>query len=149
MAYREVMMQEILEVLRRIGRGEPKAVVARATGHTRRTVRSYVAAAEAMGWVPGEREPDEALALVMHRAIRPGPQTHEPGVAEAKLLPHRAAIAKWLAHDGTPTPALRLTKIHGLLVEQGVTVSYASLRRFVIEHCGFRARRRAPQLLEP
>ena len=147
MAYRAVQTWEILDVLRRIGRGEPKAAVARATGHTRRTIRSYVAAARANGWEPGEHEPDEPLALMVYRAIRPGPRTSEPGAAETKLLPHRGEIAKWLEH--AHAPALRLTKIHGLLVEQGVTVSYASLRRFVIEHCGFRARSRAPRPVEP
>ena len=46
MAYREVQMWEVLNVLRRIGRGESAAAVARATGHTRRTVRRYVVVAE-------------------------------------------------------------------------------------------------------
>jgi uncharacterized protein YerC len=36
-------MWEILEVLRRVHRGEPYAAIQRATGHTRKTVRRYVA----------------------------------------------------------------------------------------------------------
>ena len=53
MAYREVGMWEIQNVLRRIGRGETKAAVARVTGHGRRTIRRYVATAVALGWKPG------------------------------------------------------------------------------------------------
>jgi hypothetical protein len=39
MTYREVAMWEILEVLRRVGRGENKSEVARTTGQSRKTVR--------------------------------------------------------------------------------------------------------------
>lgn len=142
MAYREVDMWEVLNVLRRIGRGESKAAVARATGHTRRTVRSYVAHAAELGWVPGEHEPDEALALEVYRATRPGTQSDEPGEVRVELLPHRAAITKWLADEDPRSPALRLTKVHELLRRQDVHVSYATLRRFAVEHCGFEGRRR-------
>lgn len=142
MAYREVQMWEILNVLRRIGRGESKAAVAVATGHTRRTVRRYVQVAEELGWVPGEHEADEALALEVYRAVRPGAPSDEPGSVEAELLPHREAITKWLEGDGANDPALRLTKIHRKLEGAGVSVSYPSLRRFVIKHCGFTGRAR-------
>ncbi|MCX4239077.1 IS21 family transposase [Paraliomyxa miuraensis] len=135
-------MWEILNVLRRIGRGESKAAVAVATEHTRRTVRRYVQVAEALGWVPGEHEPDEALALEVYRAVRPGVSSDEAGSVEAKLLPHREAITKWLEGEGANDPALRLTKIHRKLEGNGVSVSYPSLRRFVIKHCGFTGRAR-------
>ena len=39
MAYREVDMWEILEVLRRLQRGETIAAIERATGRTRKTIR--------------------------------------------------------------------------------------------------------------
>ena len=61
MAYREVDMWEILEVLRRFHRRESKAAIKRATGRTRKTVRRYVEKAREVGW-DGEAEPDEALA---------------------------------------------------------------------------------------
>jgi len=41
MAYREVDMWEILEVLRRLHRGEPSAAIERATSRTRKTIRRY------------------------------------------------------------------------------------------------------------
>ena len=50
MAYREVAMWEILEVLRRVGRGENKSEVARTTGQSRKTVRGYVRTAVELGW---------------------------------------------------------------------------------------------------
>jgi hypothetical protein len=38
--------------------------IARATGHTRKTIRRYARKARRLGWAPGGvREPDEALAL--------------------------------------------------------------------------------------
>ena len=37
MAYREIAMWEILEVLRRLGRGEKQLAIARVTGHSRMT----------------------------------------------------------------------------------------------------------------
>jgi len=42
MAYRAVAMWEVLNVLRRVGRGESRSAVARATGHDRKTVKRYV-----------------------------------------------------------------------------------------------------------
>jgi len=42
MAYLEVGMWEILDVLRRVHRGESYAAIERATSRTRKTVRRYV-----------------------------------------------------------------------------------------------------------
>ena len=55
-------MWEILDVLRRVQRGEPKAAIERATGRTRKTIRRYLKVAAQLGWEPGAVEPDEALA---------------------------------------------------------------------------------------
>lgn len=143
MAYREVHMWEILNVLRRIGRGESKAAVARATGHQRRTIRGYVRAAEEAGWIAGLHEPDEALAREVWRRVQPGTKEPERGEAEAKLWPHLDAIRAWLGSDDDDRrDRLRLTKVHELLRRKGVEVSYASLRRFASKHCGFQGRRR-------
>lgn len=142
MAYREVQMWEVLNVLRRVGRGESGAAVARATGHTRRTIRRYVVVAQELGWVPGVHEPDESLALEVYRAIRPGSKSEELGSAEKDLVPHRAAITAWLETTTAGSETLRLTKVHRLLERKGIEVSYASLRRFAVKHCGFVGRLR-------
>ena len=52
MTYREIAMWEILEVLRRVGRGENKSEVARTTGQSRKTVRGYVRTAVGLGLGP-------------------------------------------------------------------------------------------------
>ncbi len=49
MGYREDGMWEILEVPRRHHRGEKKRRIALATGHTRVTVRRYIATAQRQG----------------------------------------------------------------------------------------------------
>ena len=54
MAFREVTVLEIKEVLRRWLRGETKSEIARQCGAARGTVRSYIKAAEADGLCPGQ-----------------------------------------------------------------------------------------------
>ena len=140
MAYREVGMWEILAVLRRLGRGETQRQVARASGHSRKTVRRWATAAQELGWVPSTHEPDDALAAEVLAAMKPGPAS-APGEVEQKLLPHGAQIKVWL-DGGDGERGLRLTKVHELLRRQGVDVRYSSLHRFAIKHCGFADKRR-------
>ena len=138
MAYREVGMWEILDVLRRIGRGESKSVVARATGHRRKTVRRYVVAAVELGWKVGSEEPTEELAVGVFQKLRPVSEENKLGEVERLLLPHRARIKAWLTPEkGSTKRGLRLTKVHQLLEREGVDVAYSSLHRFAVKHCGF------------
>lgn len=141
MAYREVGMWEILEVLRRIGRGESKSAIKRVTGHSRATIRRYVVTAEELGWPAGEHEPDEGLAAEVFARLRPG-RSAEPGEAEQQLLPHKQQISEWLKAEEGQRRGLRLTKIAQLLGRRGVAVPYSSLHRFAVKHCGFADRRR-------
>ncbi len=142
MAYREVGMWEILEVLRRVHRGESQVAIARATGHTRKTIRRYTRTARKRGWTPGgTQEPDEVLAQAVAQRLRPVPVRPEPGESEAQLRPHRARIEAWLRpEDGGR--GLRLSKVHALLEREGIRVPYSSLHRFATQHCGFQDRRR-------
>ena len=50
MAYREIGMWEIHEVLRRVARGEPQRAIQRATGHSRSTIRRWLRVARELGW---------------------------------------------------------------------------------------------------
>ena len=112
MAYREVDMWEILEVLRRFHRGESKAAIKRATGRTRKTVRRYVDKAREVGW-DSEAEPDEALAVEVARRLKPVADEPREGTSEAALVPHREQIRTWLfPEEGR---GLRLAKVHDLL----------------------------------
>jgi transposase len=142
MAYKEVAMWEILNVLRRIGRGEIISEVARVTEHDRKTVRRYVSIAKELGWVPGEEEPDEELAVRVFKQLRPVSTEQSPGETEQLLLPHTKTISDWLKSDDEFAKGLRLTKVHQLLARQGVDVPYSSLHRFAVKHCGFSDRRR-------
>jgi hypothetical protein len=136
MSYREVAMWEVLNVLRRIGRGEDKSAVARTTGHGRGTIRRYVATAMELGWRPGADEPTEALAAAVAARHSPA-RDRGPGEVEALLLPHREQIEEWLKPDPGQKRGLRLTKVHQLLERQDVHVPYSSLHRFAVAHCGF------------
>ncbi|MDD9966798.1 MAG: IS21 family transposase [Myxococcales bacterium] len=145
MAYREVSMWEILQVLRLLGRGETTAGVSRATGRGRRTVREYKRHAEALGWKPGEVEPDEALSLGVYRRLHPS--ADEPGAIEQVLLPHREQMQAWLRPEDSQR-GLTLTKVSDLLQRRGVEVPYSSLHRFAVKHCGFGSRKLTVRVAE-
>jgi len=142
MAYRELGVIEIREVLRRFCLGEGLRAIARGTGSDRKTVAKYVAAATAAGLRRGDPGPtDEHVAAVLAavRAIVGG----RPGEVPARLTAHREQIAAWLAEG------LRLTKIHRRLRAQGLTVPYSSLHRFAHTHLGFGAPRMTVRVAEP
>jgi transposase len=143
MAYLEVGMWEILDVLRRVHRGESYAAIERATSRTRKTVRRYVRLALKAGWQRSGPEPDEALAGAVARGLKPGAKDALVGEAEARLAPHREQIALWLAASEGEERGLRLSKVHELLRRQGIDVPYSSLHRFAVRRCGFHDRRRA------
>ena len=142
MAYREVDMWEILNILQRIGRGESKSAVARVTGYRRKTIRRYVATAVKLGWRPGDEDPSEELAAEVFSRLRPGPRRRSPGETEHLLLPQRERIETWLKPGAGEKRGLRLTKVHRLLTREGVEVPYTSLHRFAVKYCGFSDRRR-------
>jgi hypothetical protein len=126
-------MWEVLNVLRRLGRGENVTEVAHATGHSRKTVKRYRRLATELGWVSGVHEPDESLAAEVFRLLRPGPKVDTIGETEAMLLPLQERIEKLV----TGPDALRLSKVHSLLVREGVAVPYSSLHRFAVDRCSF------------
>jgi len=126
-AYREVYRVQILEVVRRWQLGESRRSVARATGLSRNTVEKYVRAAVAAGVGQGGSPPGEEVVASLLGQNQPGPTS---GVAAAPLAAmlevHREQIADWLSQEH-----LQLTRVHELLLQQGVRVSYTTLRRFV------------------
>jgi transposase len=141
MAYVEIGMWEVLDVLRRVHRGETQAAIERITGRARKTVRRYAALARELGWDPQGAEPDEALAAAVSQRLRPVALDAAPGTSEAQLAPHREQIRAWLQPEAERR-GLKLTKVHQLLARQGVDVPYSSLHRFAVGHCGFRERSR-------
>ena len=131
MAYREVRMVDIEQVMRRWLGGEKIRAVARATRTARNTVRRIAALAQKEGLQPGSPWPQEdALGRIREGLGRPG--NSESGESEHVLRAKKQQIQAWLNKEG-----LILTKVHELLVREGVAVSYSSLYRFASKECGF------------
>ncbi len=108
MAYRETGRWEILEVLRRVARGERQRAIQRVTGHSRSSIRRWVR--------------------------RPASSDGSRAVGRKRLLAPR--IEAWLRpEDGGR--GLRLAKVHALLEREGFGVPYSSLHYFAVKHCGF------------
>jgi len=142
MAYRELGVIEVREVLRRFCLGDGLRAMARGTGSDRKTVAKYVAAARAAGLRRGDPAPtDEQIAAVL-AAVRARPGGR-PTDLPTRLASHREQIATWLAEG------LRLTKIHRRLRAQGVAVPYSSLHRFAQAACGFGAPAVTVRVAEP
>ena len=139
MAFREVAMFEVKEVIRLHGEGMPKKGIARVVGVDVKTVRSYVAAAAALG-VSGLLD-DADLARLLG-ALR-GDVERDHGEAWLRCEEHFDDIKKWLS-DG-----VRLTKVRKLLERRVVVVPYSTLHRFACERLEFGRRRRSVRIADP
>jgi transposase len=132
MAYREVTMLDVKEVLRLWLAGVARKRIAAQLGLDPKTVRRYVRTAERTGLevhASAAALTDERVAVVV-AALHAVP-TRPHGAAWVDCVRHEAFIAGHLRQR------VRLTKIHKLLRRQGVTVPYATLRRFAIAALGF------------
>jgi len=142
MAFREVSVNEIREVLRvwlgAAGRPAPGyRTIAAHCGLDRKTVRRYVEAAQAAGLRRDDDADliDDGLIGMVAEAVRPvRPDGH--GAAWEQLLGFEEKISAWVAGDGEQRP-LTITKIETLLARQGCVVPYRTLNRFASERCGF------------
>jgi transposase len=132
MAFRELTMIDIREVLRRWQALHSVRRVARETGTDRKTVARYVAAAQAAGVGVDTPLDDEVVARVTSRVQVRGAAA--AGDAAEVLKPHAAQLRAWLESD----KPLRLTKVHVLLGRMGVEVSYPTLRRYVMKELEWR-----------
>jgi Mu transposase, C-terminal domain len=132
MAYREVTMVEVKEVLRQWLAGAGKKHIAARLGLDVKTVRRYVAAAEAHGLTADSAKSalsDKLLSAVT--VARRGAPGRPRGDAWARCEAHRERIAALLAQG------LRLSKLRKLLARHGVAVPYATLHRFAVAELGF------------
>jgi transposase len=131
MAYREVTMVEIKEVVRLWRAGIMKKRIASQLTLDVKTVRRYVAAAEDCGLVPGPEPPldDEQLVKVVAALSLDTGRPH--GDAWLQCEAERDAIEKLL------TAGVRLSKVRRLLHRRGVEVPYATLHRFAVAKLGF------------
>jgi transposase len=131
MAYREVTMIEVKEVLRLWLAGVAKKRIARGLGVDPKTVRRYTEVAAEQGLVPGRDGPDglsdERLERVLV-ALKSG-MGRPRGVGWELCLEHRPFIEQKLKQA-------KLSKVRRLLARQGIQVSYATLRRFAASELG-------------
>jgi transposase len=132
MAFREVAVYEVREVLRLWLRDEGIRTTQRLAGVDRKTVRRYLAAAQELGLdrAGGEDQlSDEFLGQVIE-AVRPH-RLDGHGEAWRALESQRDQIRAWVEKDQLTT-----VKIGQLLARRGVMVPARTLDRFVVEVCG-------------
>jgi transposase len=138
MAFREVRVFEVREVLRLWLGGEGLRSIERLSQVDRKTVRRYVIAAEGLGLVRGGGvdQLDDVFVGMVVEAVRPH-RCDGHGEAWRLLAVHDEAIKGWVA-DG-----LTGVKVHELLERRGVQVPLRTVQRYVLEVCG-RCRGRGP-----
>ena len=132
MAFREVAVTEIREVLRAWLAGAGLRRVAEQAGVDRKTARRYVEAAVAAGLARdgGMAQLTDELIGQVAEAVRPvRPAGH--GQAWEQLEACQGAIAQWVESG------LTAAKIGVLLERRGVVVPYRTLHRFCVARCGF------------
>ncbi len=135
MAFREVGVVEIREVLRGWLDGGGLRTIAARAGVDRKSARRYVEAAQAAGLVRTagpEALCDELIGAVVERVRPARPNGH--GAAWEALMARRAEVTAWVKGGKT------LVKIGDLLARSGTVVPYRTLHRFAVAECGFRVR---------
>lgn len=132
MAFREVRVFEVREILRLWLRGEGLRAVSRLAGMDRKTVRRYVEAAEELGLdrAGGEDQLTDLLLGEVVERVRPH-RTDGRGEARRLLDEHRDQLKGWLDDDG-----LTVVKAHELLERNGVVVPERTLHRYALEELG-------------
>jgi transposase len=137
MAFREVDVIEVREILRAWLAGKGQRSVARQAGVDRKTVVRYVDAAAAVGLARdgGEAQLTDELIGQVVAAVRPDrPNGH--GAAWESLEEQRNRIVKWVG-DG-----LTVVKIGDLLAREGVMVPARTLHRFCVERTDYQGHSR-------
>jgi transposase len=131
MAFREVRVFEVREVLRLWLRGEGLRATERLAGVDRKTVRRYLAAAQELGLVRdgGEQQlTDEFVGSVVEK-VRPH-RTDGRGQAWGLLVEQHSQIETWLK-----TERLTVVKVGELLGRRGIVVPERTLHRYALEVC--------------
>ena len=136
MAFREVLVTQVKEVLRAWLGGAGKRPAARRAGVDVKTAVRYIRAAQVAGLARdgGESQLSDELVGQVVAAVRPArPAGH--GASWEALVPVAAEVTGWVK-DG-----VTLVKIGELLERRGVVVPYRTLARFAVSECGYSSAR--------
>ena len=138
MAFREVRVFEVREVLRLWLAGEGIRATERLVGFDRKTVRRYVDAGVGLGLVRdgGEEQLSDVFIGLVVEAVRPHRRGGR-GETWAALVAHHDEVAGWVEDDLTGV------KIAELLARRGVEVPSRTVQRYIAEVLG-RRRGRGP-----
>ena len=134
MGYRRIEETVVRELLRRWLAGESLRGLARATGLDRKTVRRYVRVAQAVRLAATSAVDEETVRAIVWVVRQPARTVSE---TQHALACERARIRAWLSLR------MSLSDVHAHLARAGVKISYATLRRFAIDACGWRVRQPA------
>ncbi len=131
MAFREVAMVEVKEVLRRWLAGDKKKRIAVQLGLDPKTVRRYCDAAESAGLRPLSADglTDGKFAEII-AALQPT-VVRAHGDAWQRCIEERREIEEQLGRG------VRLSKLRRLLLRRGVDIPYSTLHRFAVIELGF------------
>jgi transposase len=143
MSYRELSMIDVKEVLRRWSAGHSNRKISRETATDRATVARYIAVAKQLG-LPPDRELTEGEVHEVAQRIQARPLP-DRSAEWAAIAPHKARIVEWLDRKRP----LRLSKVHTLLVREGVEASYDTLRRYAMQELGWRKKAPTIRLEDP
>lgn len=113
-------MQEIIDIVYRLRKGESQRTVAAALNFHRATIRQYHAMAQQRGFLDPERSlPEEADILAVLGEPAPAPRP------TSSVEPYAGLVEKWL------TDGVEVRAIHRMLTQDhGFTGSYSAVRRF-------------------
>lgn len=132
MAFREVGMIEVKEILRQWLLGTGKKRVAQRVGADVKTVRRYVAVAERVGLKASDGVAaltEEVLSRVLEELK--GGVEREHGASWEACREHRKRI------EGLLEEGVRLSKVGRLLGRSGVSIPYATLHRYAVAELDF------------
>ena len=132
MAFREVDVIEVREVLRAWLAGQGLRRVAQRAGVDRKTARRYVQAAEGFGLARdgGLAQLSDALIGQVVQQVRPARASGHGAVWQV-LEAEQPQIAAWVKQG------LTVAKIAILLQRRGARVPYRTLHRFCVQRCRF------------
>lgn len=135
MAFRELKMSDVREVLRRWQAGESLRKMSRAGVADRKTATRYVEAAKELGLERDSELGDETIERVLG-AVQRQVDGRPTSATWDRLQTWKDRLRHWLIDED-----LRLTRVQELLAAQGMEVSYTMLRRFAQREIGWRVRK--------